>query len=359
MNKQESKYNIMKIISMLLIIIYHIIFHGHMIENATSDRLKIILEFIMLLSLVHVNSFVLITGYFQHNRELKKEKIVKLIRKGLEYSLLIVLLFSIFKIKNFSNADLLFEFNPLNLTEYWFIKMYIMLYIISPLLNIVINQLDLKKYEKFLLVYFVFFSLLPSLTAGRSFYMSAYASLPNFIFMYMLGAYISKYKDDEKSFIYKISKISWYKLLFCLITIVIINQTIIKLSIKLKDVNFIFTDLYYILKDTAKAYWNPLVIAQSIIYFMLISKLKVRKDYINKISPYIFGVYLLHDNRFVMEKIYFWIKVDGRQLSRLIYIPYIFVAACIIFVIGIIVDIIIDNSDKFIFERKKYVKQNK
>ena len=102
MNKQESKYNIMKIISMLLIIIYHIIFHGHMIENATSDRLKIILEFIMLLSLVHVNSFVLITGYFQHNRELKKEKIFKLIRKGLEYSLLIVLLFSIFKIKNFS-----------------------------------------------------------------------------------------------------------------------------------------------------------------------------------------------------------------------------------------------------------------
>ena len=231
--------------------------------------------------------------------------------------------------------------------------MYILLYIISPLLNIVINQLDLKKYEKFLVVYFVFFSLLPSLTAGRSFYMSAYASLPNFIFMYMIGAYISKYKDDEKSFIYKISKISWYKLLFCLITIVIINQTIIKLSIKLKDVNFIFTDLYYILKDTAKAYWNPLVIAQSIIYFMLISKLKVRKDYINKISPYIFGVYLLHDNRFVMEKIYFWIKVDGRQLSRLIYVPYIFVAACIIFVIGIIVDIIIDNSDKFIFERKK------
>ena len=92
---------------------------------------------------------------------------------------------------------------------------------------------------------------------------------------------------------------------------------------------------------------------------MLISKLKVRKDYINKISPYIFGVYLLHDNRFVMEKIYFWIKVDGRQLSRLIYVPYIFVAACIIFVIGIIVDIIIDNGDKFIFERKKYVKQNK
>ena len=56
MNKQESKYNIMKIISMLLIIIYHIIFHGHMIENATSDRLKIIFDPLNVLTKERVDS---------------------------------------------------------------------------------------------------------------------------------------------------------------------------------------------------------------------------------------------------------------------------------------------------------------
>ena len=57
---RQSNFELMRIVSMLFIIIWHIIVHGGII-NCTGT-LKLVIDFIYLFTVVHVNSFVLLTG---------------------------------------------------------------------------------------------------------------------------------------------------------------------------------------------------------------------------------------------------------------------------------------------------------
>ena len=66
--ERQSNYELMRIISMLFIVIYHIIFHGKLLDN-TSGSIHLILLLILCISLVHVNSFILVSGYFQYDKK--------------------------------------------------------------------------------------------------------------------------------------------------------------------------------------------------------------------------------------------------------------------------------------------------
>ena len=44
--KRNSNYELMRIVSMFLIILYHVIIHGKVIENCYNEGAKIILEFL-------------------------------------------------------------------------------------------------------------------------------------------------------------------------------------------------------------------------------------------------------------------------------------------------------------------------
>ena len=77
--ERNSSYELMRIVSMFLIVLYHIIMHGKVLENCQNEGLKIIFEFIEFVTLVHVNSFILVTGYFQAESNFKQSKIWSLL----------------------------------------------------------------------------------------------------------------------------------------------------------------------------------------------------------------------------------------------------------------------------------------
>ena len=77
--ERNSSYELMRIVSMFLIVLYHVILHGKMIENCENAGLKILLELIKFFTLVHVNSFILVTGYFQINSKFNQKKLWSLI----------------------------------------------------------------------------------------------------------------------------------------------------------------------------------------------------------------------------------------------------------------------------------------
>ena len=58
---RESNFELMRIISMFLIIVWHIIIHGHMIENSENYAIKIYLSIIQYIIIVHVNSFMILS----------------------------------------------------------------------------------------------------------------------------------------------------------------------------------------------------------------------------------------------------------------------------------------------------------
>ena len=74
---RESNYELMRIISMFFIVVYHmLIVTGGQLINHTVGFTQIFLEVLSLILIVHVNSFVLISGYFQYNRKTSLKKVL-------------------------------------------------------------------------------------------------------------------------------------------------------------------------------------------------------------------------------------------------------------------------------------------
>ena len=157
MKQRNSNFELMRIISMILIIIYHCIYHGEILEK-TSGSLKIILTIIMSLTLVHVNSFILLSGYFQHNKKCKFSKVISLNNTVWFYTVIIAIIAAVFLDYKFNSVAIFKFIMPINYDLYWFIREYLILYLISPIINIVIQNINQKQYKKILLLLFKLFS---------------------------------------------------------------------------------------------------------------------------------------------------------------------------------------------------------
>ena len=59
-NERQSNFELMRIVSMIFIILWHIICHGRIIENCMSLEIKSIFKFMRYIFIVHVNSFVIL-----------------------------------------------------------------------------------------------------------------------------------------------------------------------------------------------------------------------------------------------------------------------------------------------------------
>ena len=350
--ERNSNYELMRIISMFMIIIWHIIIHGGILNTCNNIQVKKILEFILMIIIIHVNSFILLTGYFQSTNKFRQSKIWSLINASLFYKVIIIIFFTIFFGLNLSNVDYIREFFIFNLDEYWFIKYYIFLYIISPFLNILINNIKKNQYQKLLLVLFFIFSILPFITGGKAFENNGY-NLTNFVFLYFIGAYLRRYPMKDWYIFKKISN-NLYKLILLIlfVTIVILNFSLYQTNEILKDYGSVFNEVFGNMYNMALTYSNPLVIMQSIIFFSLFSTFNFNIKLINNISKLTMGIYLIHDNNYVRDRIYNFFEISIRYNSSYKFIIYMFFVAVVIFVLSGIIEFLRQKLFKFIYNLK-------
>ena len=104
---RNSNFELMRIISMFLIVLYHTICHGHVIQNSTTPFLKTFFLILEIITIVHVNSFVLVSGYYQCESEFKIKKIIKLWLLNLFYGLTFIFIFSYFNIIEISKFSII------------------------------------------------------------------------------------------------------------------------------------------------------------------------------------------------------------------------------------------------------------
>lgn len=343
MNKgkeRNSSYELMRIISMFLIVLYHIIVHGKMIENCENAGLKILLEVIKFMTLVHVNSFILVTGYFQIESKFNQKKIWSLIGSNWFYRLAIMILFSIFEIVNLDKVTMLKEGFPINLNEYWFFQNYLLLYCLIPFINKGILNMNKKTFQEMIIVMFIVFSIIPAVTGGEFFFNNGF-SLYQFVFLYILGAYLKKF-PIEKSYIFKIMSKNMYKIV--LITIFFIclisNYILYSYADSISWINSGFKLISNYIKWACGNYSCPFVVIQSVAYFLYFGTLQFNSTLINKIASLTFGIYLIHDNNFVREKIYIWLKINNGPIYSYSFVIYMIIVSIIIFVVCMLIEFI-------------------
>lgn len=350
--ERNSSYELMRIVSMFLIVLYHIILHGKVLENCQNEGLKIIFEFIEFVTLVHVNSFILVTGYYQVESNFKQSKIWSLLNANWFYRVLIVILLLTFNIVSIDKVSLIKEIFPINLNEYWFFKNYLLLYCLTPFINKEIEKLNKSTYQKMIIVSFIIFSIVPSVTGGSYFDNSGF-TLYQFVFLYMVGAYLKKY-PLSKSYIFKVMSKNMYKLIliFILFTCVFSNYILYKYSMSVSSVNTVLGEISSYVSRASTLYNNPFVIIQSICFFEYFGTLTIKNRYINKLASLVFGIYLIHDNNFSRGLIYAYLKINDGPIYSYKFIFYVFFIAVLIYAICAVIEYIRQKLFKKIYNFK-------
>ena len=331
---RNSNFELMRINSMLFIILFHVILHGKVIENCNNVFLKEMFVFIKLFTLVHVNSFILLTGYFQNTSSFKIHKLFKIIFQLFFYSILIYVILILFKVIPFDKEELVKTLLPSNIlfNSYWFIKYYIFLLFVSPFLNIGLKNYTKKQFSRLLIVLSFIFALIPMVLGYTSFETNGF-SFYQFIYMYLIGMYLRKYPLKESYWMRRFST-NAYRLVLLLIIISTCfgGYLLYKTFEQLKHINSIL-DFYSInISANVFCYNSILVVIQSIAYFCLFESLNLKNKFINIISSSTIGIYLIHDNSFIREHLYIWLKINNGPIYSYKFLFYVFLIVIFIFI---------------------------
>lgn len=349
--KRKSNFELMRIISMVYILIWHFLYYGY-IWSGSSKSMNLFWSFIISLIFVHVNSFIILFGYFNYDKKIKFGKIIKINNSIWFYNFIFSLIFLFLFNYNFSLIQKIKFISPISHYDYWFLSCYIILYLISPILNVYIKNIDKTKFKKTLLLYFFILLFLPYITNNEFYDVKNGYSISNFIFLYLIGAYLHKYPIEKKSYFKNYSH-NYIKLLFFILYICLafINFLFDNLgNMMLLSNNKLLTYIGNIIINGFISYINPILIIESIFYFSYFSILDFQNKFINIISKYVLGIYLITENKLVRSKIFKDLNFNQSYYTIKI-IPRLFITCICVFIICIFIEFIRQKVFEFIYKR--------
>lgn len=173
-----------------------LIIWGHLI-NKFSEQTPIIglgyieSHFFKSFTIVAVNVFVLISGYFSIS--FKLSRLLKLGQETWFYSVSLFILAIYMGWHHLTLQKDILYLCPVFSKIYWFITIYIILYILSPCLNKLALSISKNHFKSILLIGFfiiyVWHTLSFILNSSRPIDDAGFG-IPNFVYLYLLGRYI-------------------------------------------------------------------------------------------------------------------------------------------------------------------------
>lgn len=314
-NYRQTSIEIIRIICMFLILMSHcddIFGLSNLYDSQFGTLYKTIDLILHAGGQMGVGCFVLITGYFSVEKIMDSKKTLRVAKQVWFYTISFLLFYlCINQFKNIGIGMIVNSIFPILTSHYWFATSYIILILLSPYINFLINELDKNNLKRMIIVLCIIFVIidgglpgtLPGVFEGR---------LGPLIIYYIIGGYIKKYvKTTKKPIFYlSITAIAYISLIF---SIILINGIgIILNSRQISEQLYFYRQLN-----------SPLVLIFSISLFLWGLSINIKHNsLINKIASCTFGVYLIHENQifsnYVLKNIF--------QLYRLNNPLYIIVA---------------------------------
>lgn len=154
MNKMEKKSNrksnieLLRILAMIMIIAHHYCLYGGWNKISGLSLNNAILDFLIIGGKVGVAIFILIAGYFGIKSEFNFKKLLKLILQVVFYTVIFglinILINGWIGLKGFIKMCF-----PTTFSVYWFMTAYCILYLVSPYINKLFNNLKKKEVENY------------------------------------------------------------------------------------------------------------------------------------------------------------------------------------------------------------------
>lgn len=359
--ERNSNFELMRITSMFMIVIWHFIFHSNILAK-TSGTLNLIIYFIYIIVSIHVNSFILVSGYFQYNKKFKPRKIVSLITTTWFYKLIYAIIFSVTGIVTITKTEMLFFIQPFNFNYgfgefYWFINMYIFLYLLSPFINKLIETLSQRQHKTLIIILLIMLSIVPTVTLNSTLNNNGY-TIASFVMLYIIGAYFGKYKLRENYHFKNFSKNKYQLLLLVLFIISIflaITPKIITDYFENSTIE-ILSYVKYLFRLKLIDYISPVIILESVLYLLLFETFDFKSKFINKVASLTFGIYLVHENNFLVKFLYDRLPISVNGVIYPNVIIKMLLYSIIIFIVSAIIEYIRQLISKLITKTKIYKK---
>lgn len=311
MNNRESSFELLRIVAQWMIVIYHLLYF--FIYPMTGE---IWCKAAWIPLHTGVILYVLISGYFGIHPSIRA--LARLLAIVFVYTVPLALFGSY--VNNHDLKEELLGLFFVSRTPFWFVRTYLYLYLLSPIIN---KAFEDPKLTNYLLIVLVFICIYvgtigndPSLRGGKN--------ILNFTFFYVIGHEL------------RIRKGSWMqwapsKVFTCYILI-----------------NFIVVVAWYLLReslsgiiiwDLSYPYQSPLLLLNAVVLFVLFGHMKFESRTVNFIASSSFSVYLIHSHPVVKDNVLDPICSDIiRNFSSVPLFLITIVISLIVMIIALLID---------------------
>ena len=272
--------------------------------------------------------FVIISGYFYDKTSFKIKKFASLILQIFVYSIMglgIALIMNNYKL---SLEYIIKSIFPSTFGLYWFASCYIMIYMFSPLLKKLIENISKKNFKILLTLMIIIWGIFAIIPKTRTYY-------NDFIWLiviYFLGAYIKKYNGN-------FMKSNKNRIVSVILIVALMNIIMILLELLASKVS-IFPNLIYYFNSLN----SPLILILTVLIFTIFKKLHIENSkLINKIASTTWGIYLIHANYFLNFIIWEDIVLVEKYINSQMLIINATLSVIGVFIVCALIDIIIEK----------------
>jgi hypothetical protein len=301
-NIRNYGIDLVRIISMILIINHHIIYHGGPLFKTRIFSLEHkIFIFLNALCVSGVNSFGLISGYVGFHSH-KFANLFYLSFTTYLYSITIPQIYKYFKPN-------MYNFNYTNfILDYWYFIAYFTMYFFFPLINEGIIQIKQNTMFHFTINLFLIFSFLNEILkysqrfkSSDIFILRDGFSYSWLLILYLFGGYLGRFKIDINK-----KRNKYYFIKYISIVIIL---CVIKTQLTLNKI------AKYNIRNIIINYASPTYLGISFSIIMIFSNINIKNKILIKLisffAPLTYGIYLLHNHllvrTYLMPYYFLWI----------------------------------------------------
>lgn len=317
--KRETGIDFLRILSMFLVIILHILGNGGILNNIPwMSKQYVTAWFLEIIAYCAVDCFALISGYVGINANFRWSKLISFWLQVAFYTIGITLVFAILYPESITIVEWVNAFFPVTARQYWYITAYAGLFLFIPFLNISIQKTNRKQLNTFLIIGAVAFCFLPCVLQKSPYGLSDGYSMAWLIILYIAGGYIKKY-NIAKVFTRKMCVV-----IFGISTIIILLS---KITIELITSKVLG---YAVIGNTFVSYLSPFVVVNAVTLICFFAqtnfKTTLGKKMVSIFSQASLGVYIIHVHPLIYNKL-----VKDCAIKFVTYNPL----KLVIFVIGL------------------------
>lgn len=323
---RDSNMELLRVTAMLLVMVVHANFRALPVPTAheiiAEPTSKFLMFFTEAISVIAVDLFILLSGWFGIRP--KASRLAELLFQVFFFGCFAIGVCALFAPKQLENTPFygsaLSRLFMCGENDYWFVKAYVGLYLISPILNTFIEHATKKQFATVLIAFYIFQSIYGWMFNATKWFVSGY-SMVSFAGLYMVARYMRLYPIK----LWQQNK--WFDAAVYGIYII-----------------FLTIAMFYIKKAGLRGgilyfYTCPFVIIAAMHFVLFFTKLKpFHSKLINWLGISAFAIYLTHSSSFIGifydKAILNWFYTE----PRLTFIAYTTMLIIAVFIASILVD---------------------